>query len=149
MKSEYITKSPEETREVAKKVAQEMKNGGVVCLYGDLGSGKTTFTQGFAEALGIERSVNSPTFLVVRTYRLPDDKSNETIQSFYHIDLYRLNQESEMKDVGLEDIFVNPENLVVVEWSEKLGSLLPSKRLDIHFTYVDDNSRTITLTRHA
>lgn len=146
MKQTSVTNSPEQTQQIAKQIANRVKNGGIVCLYGDLGSGKTTFTQGFAKALGITQSVNSPTFLVVRTYTV--DSNVLVNQKFYHIDLYRLETENELRDIGLSEIIADNNNIVVIEWSEKLGSFLPKQRIDVHLTYQNETDRSIAITTY-
>jgi tRNA threonylcarbamoyladenosine biosynthesis protein TsaE len=140
--------SRDETLGLAEEIAGEVKNGGVICLYGDLGSGKTTFTQGLAKALGIEKHVTSPTFLIMRTYKLQAKSSEQRAKSLFHIDLYRLSSEAEMADIGLSEILGDPENIVVIEWSEKLGKLLPQKRIDIHFEYLDEDRRKVTVEHY-
>jgi len=147
MEQTVITTKSEDTQALGEKIAQEVKNGGIVCLYGDLGSGKTTFTQGLAKALGSTANVNSPTFVIVRTYKLAQSQE-QTAKSFYHVDLYRLESDKEMEDVGLREILEDPENIVVIEWAEKLGSLLPKKRTDIKFEYLGENQREINIARH-
>lgn len=144
---DLITRSAAETAALAKEIAAEVEAGGVLCLYGDLGSGKTTFTQGLAKALGIERNITSPTFIIMRTYELRNNEQKKLNKKLYHIDLYRLESEAEMEDIGLQDILEDPENIVVIEWAEKLGSLLPEKRTDIHFEYVDEDQRHISIER--
>lgn len=146
MHGEYRTTSVEETHEIARNVTELVKEGGILCLFGDLGSGKTTFTQGLAKSLGIEHQVNSPTFLIVRTYTVP---GTEVIKSFYHIDLYRLQSEAEMEDMGLPEILSNMENIVVIEWSEKLKKLLPTQRIELHFSYIDEHTRKIEVRTYA
>jgi tRNA threonylcarbamoyladenosine biosynthesis protein TsaE len=145
METDIVTTNAQQTAVMGEKIAEEVKNGGVICLYGDLGSGKTTFTQGLGKALGIEKHVNSPTFLIVRTYELSAKGKEQRAKSFFHIDLYRLGSEKEMEDIGIKEILEDSENIVVVEWAEKLGSLLPDKRVDIRFSYVDEGKRRITI----
>lgn len=113
------TNSAEETREFAKEFAKEFLDGGVIALSGDLGAGKTTFAQGFAEGLGITDRVVSPTFLIIRQYPVSGSKS-----FFYHIDLYRM-ENINLKDSGLEEILSEPSNIVLIEWAEKISGYLP------------------------
>lgn len=115
------TKSAKETRDFAKGLAKDFLTGGVIALSGDLGAGKTTFAQGFAEGLGIKERIISPTFLVIRQYQVPVLKN-----FFYHIDLYRL-EDINLKESGLEEILSDPRNVVLIEWAEKLGKDLPEK----------------------
>jgi tRNA threonylcarbamoyladenosine biosynthesis protein TsaE len=136
---QQITNSFEETQLIAESFAKTLRGGEVLCLYGDLGHGKTTFTQGLGKGLRVSRYVNSPTFIIMRSYKLPDEKT------LYHVDLYRLEQEQEMIDIGLVDLMHNPDAIVVIEWPEKLGTLLPKKRIDIQFGYLGENVREITI----
>ena len=117
------TWGPEETRAFGKKMGQEARPGQVICLNGDLGVGKTIFTQGFAEGLGIDEPVNSPTFTIVQVYeegRLP----------FYHFDVYRIGDVEEMDEVGFED-YVMGEGVSLVEWANLIEEILPQKRTEI------------------
>ena len=140
MVSEIITKNFEETKSFGKSFAKQIKNGGIIALYGQLGSGKTTFTQGLANGLGIKKRIISPTFIVIRTYKL-------RIKNFYHIDLYRVENKTEIQNLGLQELLDNPENIVVIEWAEKLENLLPKKRIDIHFTEIEKDKRKIKINK--
>lgn len=111
------TKTPEETYELGRKMGQEAKPGQVICLEGDLGVGKTVFTQGFAAGLGIREPVNSPTFTIVQQYeegRLP----------LYHFDVYRIGDVSEMDEIGYEDCFFG-QGVSLIEWPGLIRELLP------------------------
>lgn len=117
------TRSPEETFRVGMRLGQEAKAGQVFTLTGDLGVGKTVFTQGFAKGLGIEEAVNSPTFTIVQIYeggRLP----------FYHFDVYRIGDIEEMDEVGFED-YVMGEGVSLIEWANLIEEILPEKRTEI------------------
>lgn len=108
---------PEETYELGRKLGEEAGPSSVYCLNGDLGVGKTVFTQGFAAGLGIKGPVNSPTFTIVQQYedgRLP----------FYHFDVYRLGDVSEMDEIGYEDCFYG-EGVSLIEWSNLIEEILP------------------------
>lgn len=106
----------------------------MICLYGDLGSGKTLFVQGLAEALGIDKySIKSPTYVYIRNQK-----------HFYHIDLYRLEEIDELLRLEIEELLKNPQNIIIIEWADRLKKYLPNKRTDIYFKYLDDNSREIT-----
>lgn len=115
----------------------------VVALYGDLGSGKTTFVQGMARGLGIERRIISPTFVLVREHRIMNHESG--IKNFYHIDLYRIESHGDVKGLGIEEIIEDPQNIVAIEWAEKLGDMLPEKRWDVKLEYLDEDKRKITI----
>lgn len=117
----YISKSDKETKEIAVKLAKTTK-GNVFALTGELGAGKTTFAQGFAKGLGIKEKIISPTFVLIKQYRIPN-----TDKIFYHIDLYRLEDTNHLNDLNLKDILNNKENVVLIEWAEKIEKLLPKK----------------------
>ncbi len=117
------SQSPKETFELGKKLGEEAKPSSVYCLNGDLGVGKTVFTQGFASGLGIEGPVNSPTFTIVQQYddgRLP----------FYHFDVYRIGDISEMDEIGYEDCFYG-EGVSLIEWSGLIEELLPEEVITV------------------
>jgi|WetSurMetagenome_2_1015567.scaffolds.fasta_scaffold351196_2 tRNA threonylcarbamoyladenosine biosynthesis protein TsaE len=133
----FVTNSFEETQGLGCDFAKTLKKGDIVCLYGDLGSGKTTFTQGLAVGLGIKNRIISPTFVIVRSYELG-------VMGFYHIDLYRIESADDMESLGIEEIINNKQGIVVIEWAEKLGKYLPRERIDIQFSYEKDDSRKIS-----
>lgn len=115
--------SPQDTWELGKRLGKEAEPGCVICLDGDLGAGKTVFTQGFAAGLGIREPVNSPTFTIVQVYeegRLP----------FYHFDVYRISDVEEMEEIGYEDYFYG-EGVCMIEWADLIRELLPEKFLQI------------------
>ena len=117
------TNSPQETKELGKKMAERAKPGDVFTLVGDLGVGKTVFTQGIAEGLGIDEPVNSPTFTIVQEYesgRMP----------FYHFDVYRIGDVEEMEEVGFED-YIMGDGVSLIEWANLIEEILPEKRTDI------------------
>lgn len=113
----YISNSPSETFDLAFELSKEAKSGDVICLFGDLGVGKTCFTKGFAKGLGINEPVVSPTFTIVQVYdegRLP----------LYHFDVYRIDDIYEMDEIGYEDYFFG-EGVSLIEWAEKIDDILP------------------------
>ncbi len=114
---EYKSSSPEETFALGKRLGEQAKPGEIYCLDGDLGVGKTVFTQGFAEGLGIDEPVNSPTFTIVQQYdcgRIP----------LYHFDVYRIGDVDEMDEIGYEDCFYG-EGVCLIEWSQRIEEILP------------------------
>ncbi|WP_102028728.1 tRNA (adenosine(37)-N6)-threonylcarbamoyltransferase complex ATPase subunit type 1 TsaE [Salirhabdus sp. Marseille-P4669] len=128
------TNSPEETMAFAEKLATYLKPGNVLTLEGDLGAGKTTFTKGLAKGLKIKRTVNSPTFTIVKEY--------EGIYPLYHIDAYRL--ENSEEDIGFEDYFAG-DGVTVVEWATYISDFLPDTLLNVSITYESENARKIQL----
>ena len=133
---QYKTTNPEKTKSIAKKIAKEFKNkGGVIFLKGGLGAGKTTFVQGFAKELGIKEKIISPTFVLIRQHVFNTDRL------LFHIDLYRLSQNSSKKEIGIDEMIQN-KNIVLIEWPEKVVDL-PKPDLIIEFTIDSPNTRII------
>ena len=125
----YETNSPDETFEIGRKLGQSAKAGQIICLNGDLGVGKTVFTQGFASGLGIKECVNSPTFTIVQIYeegRIP----------LYHFDVYRIGSSDEMYDIGYEE-YINGEGVCIIEWANLIEDILPDEYLHIGLKYKD------------
>lgn len=136
-----ITNSFRETQEIGQKFAKTLNNGNVLCLYGNLGSGKTSFVQGLARGLGIDKRIISPTFIIIRSYILK--KSN-----FYHVDLYRISGSNDLISLGLPELIDSKENILAIEWAEKLEEFLPRNRIDLRFEQIGDNTRKISIGRH-
>lgn len=141
---EIITSSIGETQEFAQKILEGLHGENVIALFGDLGAGKTTFSQGIGKALGIARHLQSPTFTIVKVYDVTSHKDFKTLQ---HIDLYRLETPSQVKGIGITDLINDKESLVLIEWAEKMGSLLPKKRIEVHMEYIDDTKRKLIVKR--
>jgi len=141
MKIEIITSNDQQTRRLGQLLAMELRGGEIISLQGDLGGGKTTFTQGLAAALKIKEKIISPTFVVLKKYPVPHPK----IKYLYHLDLYRLRDPQEILDLGFEEILSRPENVMIIEWAEKARAILPpEKNIKIHFLFLGKNSRKIT-----
>lgn len=138
-----VTKSAQETQELGQRTGSDLKEGQVLALEGELGSGKTTFVQGLAQGLGIKERILSPTFIMIREY--PVKKPDTLIKHFYHVDLYRLEKAEEIEVLGLKEIWSDPENLVVIEWAEKIKNLLPEKRMEILFEYLGEEKRKVII----
>lgn len=119
----YETFSPEETKALGQKIGTEALPGSVYTLIGDLGVGKTVFTQGIAEGLGITEPICSPTFTIVQVYE-------EGRMPFYHFDVYRIGAIEEMEEIGYEDYFYG-EGVCMIEWANLIEEILPQKRWDI------------------
>ncbi|MFZ5365906.1 MAG: tRNA (adenosine(37)-N6)-threonylcarbamoyltransferase complex ATPase subunit type 1 TsaE [Patescibacteria group bacterium] len=142
---EILTKSARQTQKLGEKIANNLKERAIICLYGELGSGKTTFVQGVLKGLGIKKRVISPTFVMIREYRVQRKKGEG--RRFYHVDLYRVESQRDAKGLGLEEILSNPANIVVIEWAEKIKKILPKERIDIYFQYLKEDSRKIRVVK--
>ena len=135
MTGSFEVGSVEETWALARRLAAELRPGDVVCLEGDLGAGKTTFTQGLAAALGVEGRVTSPTFCLVQEHRGGD-------AYLVHMDLYRLHGEDDVLAIGWED-YLAAGAIIVVEWPERAGALIPADARHIVFTHLDGDERRL------
>jgi tRNA threonylcarbamoyladenosine biosynthesis protein TsaE len=141
MTGSFEVNSVEETWALARKFAVVLKPGDVVCLEGDLGAGKTTFTQGLAVALGVSGRVTSPTFCIVQEH-FGDGKF------LVHMDLYRLHGEEDVEAIGWEDYLARGA-IMVVEWPERAGSLVPESAYHIIFRYNEgEESRVIQIDKY-
>lgn len=141
------THGPQETQDIALKLSKKIllkkpkKSAVVLALQGDLGAGKTTFVQGFALGLGIQEKVLSPTFILMRRF----DIDSFIFKNFYHIDCYRLENEKDLEVLGFKEILNNPENIIAIEWPEKISNILPQKVIEIKFKHLIENKRTLTI----
>lgn len=134
--------SPKETQKIAIDLAQKIiktKKGAVITLEGELGAGKTTFTQGFADALGIKDKIKSPTFVLMKKYSIG-------IFNFYHIDCYRVKDEKDLKILELNEILNMSHNIVLIEWPERVSKIIPKNHITVHIDHVSENERKITIT---
>ncbi|OHA67415.1 MAG: tRNA (adenosine(37)-N6)-threonylcarbamoyltransferase complex ATPase subunit type 1 TsaE [Candidatus Wildermuthbacteria bacterium RIFCSPHIGHO2_02_FULL_47_12] len=148
----FFTVSPLETENVAKVLARAVletqlaKSARVIALVGELGSGKTTFTQGFAKGLGVREKILSPTFILMRRYELKTKNYKLKTRYFYHIDCYRLdNPVKELLYLGFKKILADPGNIVAVEWADRIKRILPKDVLWVHFKNMAENQRSITI----
>lgn len=139
---EVITKSARETEKLGQKLADSLKEGKIIALYGELGSGKTTFVKGLAKGLGVKERIISPTFVFIRLYACRQPKG-----SFYHVDLYRLEKDEDAQGLGLEEIFADRRAIAAIEWAGKIKGILPEKRIDIFFEYHKENERKVIVKR--
>lgn len=130
-----ISTNPEETRAIAKEIARGLAPGSVLILTGDLGAGKTEFVKGLAKGLGIDDPVTSPTFTLVHEYRGAQ-------VTLYHLDLYRLNSEKELDEIGFDDC-LSAGGICVVEWGNKYPARLPKGCLEIRLTIGENNERIV------
>ncbi len=130
-----ITSSPEQTWRIGELLGVRLNPGDTVCLYGDLGAGKTSISYGIALGLEVrEQYITSPTFTFVNEYegRVP----------LYHIDLYRLKEAGELENIGFEE-YVDSDGVTVIEWAERAEEELPDERLSVYLSYIDAHSREI------
>lgn len=141
MEGIYVTGSAEETKELARQFAKELKEGITLCLHGELAAGKTTFTQGLGEHYGIDR-MTSPTYTIVHQY--PISPKGTKIKTFYHVDLYRLKNYSDIKSFSIDELWDDKSNLIVVEWPERLEGHLPKSRYEINLKIISPDAREIT-----
>jgi tRNA threonylcarbamoyladenosine biosynthesis protein TsaE len=145
MKKTIITNNLNQTQALGEEIAKTLKGGEVLCLYGDLGAGKTTFTQGLAKGLGITGRIISPTFIIMRTYEIKRKTQDVRLTYCYHVDLYRIEREQDIIGLGLMDLIGDSESILVIEWAEKMAALLPKKRIDLYFRYLGDDKREIII----
>ena len=138
MEFKITTHNEIETIEIAQNFESEKFPNMIICLDGQLGSGKTIFTKGIANALGIKESITSPTFNIIKEYdgELP----------LYHMDVYRL--DGDISSVGIEEYFTKG-GVVVIEWASSIKNYLPEERLDIKFKIVDENTRVLIMEPHG
>lgn len=122
------TRSPDDTRELAASLAELAQSGDLLLLVGDLGAGKTTFTQGFAAALGISEPVTSPTFTLAREY--------DGRLLLHHLDVFRLDQISEVLDLGLPEL-LDSDGVILIEWGDAIRQALPNDYLEVALTFIE------------
>jgi len=132
-----FTRSEEETRKIGIAIGKSLLPGDIICLVGELGSGKTTITQGIAQGLGVRGSVSSASFKLINEYkgRIP----------VYHFDLFRLDKLSGVEELGYREYFYN-QGVTIIEWAEKMRPLWPEERIEIELKIISENSREIRIT---
>lgn len=146
--------SPYQTRRLAKKVADYLledklfkSQAAVLALAGELGSGKTVFVRGFADGLGIKQKIVSPTFIIMHPYHLkiPHKKEILNYTDLYHIDVYRLKNTAELIRLGVKRLFLNPRAIVLLEWADRVRTILPPQYLWLEFKHYNHNMREINI----
>lgn len=162
---EFVTTSPQQTKKLAQKLASGFHGGEILCLSGNLGAGKTTFTQGLLEALGAEGPYTSPTFNIIKVYQVTSLKVHQEkselkipkkldtrhstldISRVYHIDAYRIKSD-DLLDLGFND-FAGKENTVtIIEWPENVQDIIPESATWLNFEWLDENRRKITFEQN-
>lgn len=147
VRTKYISSSLAKTQKLGKKLAEEIikkplkKRAYVVGLVGELGSGKTAFLQGFAKGLRIKEKILSPTFIIMKRFKIQRLKSN--IRYLIHIDCYRIKKPKEIMDLGFKKIISSPENIVVIEWADYIKKILPEDALMLEFEFTNEKKRKI------
>ena len=140
-KEKILSKSPDETKALGKRLAKTLREGDILCLFGDLGSGKTTLIKGIAQGLGVnEKKVSSPTFVLLNIY--------EGTRTLYHFDLYRLEDLQGISSIGYDE-FLYGSGVSVIEWADRLGEFLPDQYVKIEIKHKTPEERTITLSRKS
>lgn len=139
MNYKLTSRCEEDTLEIAENIESEKFPGMVICLDGELGSGKTVFVKGFAKALGIKETVTSPTFSLVKEYY-------DGEMPLFHMDVYRLDDSN--KNFGLDD-YLNQDGVCIIEWPEMIENQLPEERLDIKIKVIDDETRVLVFTPYG
>ena len=132
----HIAYSEEDTRKIVSEFAKTLKIGDVILLNGDLGAGKTTFTRFVLQARGVQDIINSPTFSILKSYK------GDMV--FHHFDTYRISTD-EAIEAGFDEILDDKDSVILIEWSENIAPLLPSKRIVINIRLVGDNTREIEI----
>lgn len=132
----FTCKERKDTIRLGRLIGEKVKTGDIICLEGSLGSGKTTLVKGMARAFGIKEEVTSPTFTIVSSYHGSPD--------LFHIDLYRIDHLDQLDDIGIDE-YLYGNGISVIEWGEKMASLLPETAIKIFITIKEDNSREINI----
>ncbi len=149
----YLTTKTSETKKLGESLAKKIlrilpkKMAVIIGLKGDLGGGKTTFLQGFAKGLGIKQKILSPTFVIMKRFKIPHLKPNVQYHNLTHIDCYRVEKPEELLTLGFKDIISNPKNIVTIEWVERIKQILPKKIILVEFKFIDKNKRKISISR--
>lgn len=155
MKKLFITNNPVQTRKLGELMAKELRGGEIICLMGELGSGKTTFAQGLLRGLKVKGPHTSPTFIVMKHYKkeIPRLKSQfptksqiskSEIRNIYHIDAYRVGAK-DILSLGWEEIIGNKNSVVIVEWAERIRAIVPKRAIWIKFEHTGNDERKIAL----
>jgi len=145
-KQVFLSKNAAQTQKFAAEIARNVcdrpkgKSAVILALEGELGGGKTTFVQGLASVLGIKEKITSPTFVIMRHFNILAFKH---FNNFYHIDCYRLDNVKDLVDLGFGEIIKDPKNLIVIEWADKVRSLMPKNTVWLKFEWLGENQRKI------
>lgn len=138
-----ITRSKRETIKLGKKIARRLKGGEVLVLIGNLGVGKTVLAQGLAQGLGVKHHINSPTFVLMKVYKIKNQKIK--IKNLIHVDAYRLNSGQNLLDIGLQDWLGKENSVILIEWADRVKDIWPKKIIKIKLQIKSSHQRLITL----
>jgi tRNA threonylcarbamoyladenosine biosynthesis protein TsaE len=150
MKRQLLTFNPSQTKKTAKILAVDIlkskinKNALIIALEGDLGSGKTTFTQGLAKELGIKQRITSPTFVIIKKYKIFNFQFS-IFNYFYHIDCYRIKNPKEILILDFKEIISNPQNIIAIEWADRIKKIIPKDAIWIKLKFIDEKIRKIII----
>lgn len=154
MQSEFITKNAKQTQKLGQILAKEaVKNKRrqkalVIGLEGELGAGKTTFVQGLARELGIKEKITSPTFVLMRSF-LIGKTAGQIFKFLIHLDAYRLADHRDLLGLGIKEILTDKNNLVIIEWADRVAKVMPVGCFLVHFDHVNKNTRKINIRRSS
>ena len=152
MENTFITNNARQTQKLGKLLAKELRGGDIICLTGELGSGKTTFAQGILKGLKAKGPYTSPTFVVLKEYKLTTNNKRLTTKkikklsvvsgklSVYHIDAYRVIAK-DILNLGWKEIISNKNNIIIIEWADRIKKIIPKNSLWIKFEWIDENKR--------
>ena len=138
---EFISRSPEQTKRIGTRLGSQLYKGDVICLYGELGAGKTTFVQGLVQGWGSSDMVTSPTFVLINQYHRPDGGE------IHHLDAYRLRDEREAEVLDLDGLI--DQGILLVEWPERIEKALPNENLLIEMYWIADEQRRMVFLPHG
>lgn len=130
----FITTSKTQTQKLGEELAKELRGGEIICLSGELGAGKTTFTQGLLKGLKATGPYTSPTFVVMKKY-----------EHIYHIDAYRI-KDTDLLELGWEELLADKKNIIIIEWAERVRKIIPDNAIWIKFKWLDENKRELKLS---
>lgn len=147
IKNKYFTNSPGETKKIGQLLAEKIlkskpkKGAQVLALKGDLGGGKTTFLKGFAKGLKVRKKILSPTFLIFKKFKI----RNKDFKNFYHFDCYRIQKPKEILELDFKKIISEPQNIVAVEWAERIKKILPQNIIWVFFGFLNKKKRKVLI----
>ncbi|MFZ2975122.1 MAG: tRNA (adenosine(37)-N6)-threonylcarbamoyltransferase complex ATPase subunit type 1 TsaE [Candidatus Moraniibacteriota bacterium] len=154
MEKTFITINSKQTQKLGELLVRELKGGEILCLDGELGAGKTTFTQGLLKGLKVKGPYTSPTFLIMKQYHIACNMKHETkkekmfhvscfmFHDVYHFDAYRV-EAQDILNLGWEEIIANPKNIVIIEWASRIKNIIPSNAIWIEFFWLGEKERKI------